>query len=167
MPPTGAGLTLEPGYYAPAGSGLGAVAADGYGGSCCIMLATAALAVGDSVFISAADHVNKGATANLAGTMGVVVGGKGTRGRCYPEVKIGDVAAAVAEDWVIVCTRGKCRVVSDAAVAAGASLGFGATAGRLDDLVTDATTIVGQRIGKSLTAAAGAAVEFDAWIQIH
>lgn len=164
MPPTGSGLTLQPGYRAPGGSGLGAVAADGYGGECHIMLAAAALVIGDAVYISAADHVTKGATANLAATMGVVVGGKATGGRCYPEVKFGASAAAAAEDWVIVCVRGKCRVISDAAVAAGAALGFGATAGRLDDLATDATTIVGLRIGKSLTAAGGAATEFDAWI---
>lgn len=162
--PTGAGFTGLPGYQGPAGSGQGAVASDGYGGDCLVMLAAAALAVGDSVFISAADHVNKGATANLAGTMGVIVGGKGTKGRCYPEVKIGDAAASAAEDWVLVCVRGKCRVVADAAVAAGAALGFGATAGRLDDLATDATTVVGTRIGKSLTAAGGPAAEFDAWI---
>lgn len=165
MPGTpGAGYTGFPGYIGPAGSGQGAVAADGYGGECITMLAAAALAIGDSVYVSAANTVDKGATANLAGTLGVVVGGKATKGRCYPEAKFGTVAAAAAGDWVLVCTRGKCRVISDAAVAAGAILGFGAVAGRLDDLATDATIVVGQRIGKSLTAAAGAATEFDAWI---
>lgn len=164
MPPTGAGLTGQPGYQTPSGSGLGAVASDGYGGDCHIMLAAAALAVGDAVFISAADHVNKGATANIVGTMGIVVGGKATRGRCYPEVKFAEVAAAAAEDWVIVCTRGKARGISDAAVAAGVALAFGGTAGRLDDVTTDATTVVGTRIGKSLTAAGGAAVEIDVWV---
>jgi hypothetical protein len=165
--PSGSGFTGFPGYRGPGGGGQGSVSADGYGGNCITMLAAAALAVGDAVYISAADHVNKGATANLAATMGVVVGGKITKGRCYPEMKIGDAAASAAEDWVIVCVQGKCRVVSDAAVAAGASLGFGGTAGRLDDITTDATSIIGLRIGKSLTAAGGAATEFDAWIELH
>lgn len=162
--PTGAGYTGFPGYIGVAGSSQEAVVADGYGGFCIRMLATAALVVGDAVFISAADHVNKGATANLAATLGVVVGGKATKGRTYPEVKFGDPAAVAAEDWVLVCVQGKCRVLSDAAVAVGAILGFGGTAGRLDDLTSDATTVVGTRIGKALTAAGGAAVEFDAWI---
>jgi hypothetical protein len=160
----GAGYTGFPGYVGAHGSSQEAVAADGYGGFCIKMLAAAALAVGDSVYISAADHVNKGATANLAAGIGVIVGGKATKGRCYPEVKFGETAAAAAEDWVLVCVEGKCRVLSDAAVAAGAALGFGGTAGRLDDLTTDATTIVGTRLGKALTAAGGAAAEFDAWI---
>ena len=99
--PAGAGFTGQPGYWGPAASGLGSVAGDGYGGFCIVMLATAALNVGEAVFVSAADHVNKGATANLAATLGVVVGGKLTKGRCYPEVKIGDAAAGAAEDWGI------------------------------------------------------------------
>lgn len=164
MPPTGAGYTGFPGYHGPAGSGQGAVAGDGYGGKCITMLAGAALTVGQAVYISAANTVQAGATANLAATMGVVVGGKSTKGRCYPEVKFGDTAAAAAGDWVLVCVEGKCRVLSDAAVAVGAILGFGGTAGRLDDLTTDATTVVGLRIGKALTVAGGAAAEFDAWI---
>lgn len=164
MPPTGAGYTGFPGYIGPAGSGQGAVIGDGYGGECLIMLASGALLVGESVYISAANHVNKGATANLAGTMGVVVGGKATKGRCYPEIPLSQVAAAAAEDWVIVCTRGKCRGIADAAITAGAILGFGSTAGRLDDLTTDATTVVGQRIGKALTAASNPADGFDLWV---
>lgn len=163
--PAGSGLTSTPGYRASAGAGFGD-AAGSYGGDCEVILAAGALLVGEAVYISAAGHVNKGATANIVGALGVVVGGKATKGRCYPEVKVGDVAAAAAEDWVLVCVRGKCRCIADAAVAMGVALTFGGTAGRLDDVVTDATTVVGTRIGKSLTAAGGAAAEFDAYIQV-
>lgn len=159
----GAGFTGFPGYIGAQGSSQEVVAADGYGGFCVKMLAAAALNVGDAVYVSAANTVDKGATANIVQSLGVVVGGQTTKGRCYPEASFGTAAAATG-GWVLVCVLGKCRVLSDAAVTVGAQLAFGGTAGRLDDVTTDATTVVGTRIGKALTAAGGAAAEFDAWI---
>lgn len=164
MPQT-AGFTGFSGYIGPAGLGAGSPAS-AYGGIVIPMLATAALNVGEAVYVSAAGHVDKGATANLAAGMGVVVGGQASRWRCYPEVPFGSVAASAAEQWVLVCVYGKARALSDAAVAAGVAVGFGGTAGRLDDLVTDATTVVGTRLGKSLSAAGGAAAEFDVFVSV-
>jgi hypothetical protein len=161
---TGSGFTGFPGYLGPAGSGQDAVAGDGYGGVCVRMLADAALNVGQAVYISAADKVDAGASANLAATMGVVVGGKSTKGRCYPEAAMGAEAAAADGDWVLVCVLGKCRVVANAAVSVGAAIGFSAVAGKVDDVTTDATTVVGQRLGKALTAASSQNDEIDAWI---
>ena len=105
----GAGYTGFPGYIGAQGSSLEAVAGDGYGGFCVRMLAAAALAVGDAVYVNAADHVDKGATANLVAGLGVVVGGKRTGGRCYPEAAFGAVAASAAEDWV---ERNRCKPAS-------------------------------------------------------
>lgn len=161
----GAGYTASPGYLGMAGAGLGDDTL-AYGGFTVPMLAGAAIAVGDAVYLSAASHVSKGVAANNALILGVVVGGKGTKGRTYPEARIGDVAAAAAEDWVLVCFLGKVRAVADAAIAAGARVSFGATAGRLDDPTTDATTVVGTTVGKALTAAGGAAAEFDLLVSL-
>lgn len=157
----GAGYTGFAGYIGPAGSGQGAVAGDSYGGIAIPLLAAEALNIGDAVYLSAANHVSKGASANIAAGIGIVVGGKATKGRTYPEIKFGSVAAAAAEDWVLVCVQGKARALSNAAIAMGAAVAFSAVAGKIDDVTTDATTVVGTRLGKSLTVAGGADVEID------
>lgn len=159
MPATpGSGLTINEGFECLHGP-LGDVT--GYGGTCVMLLATAATLVGEAVYLSSAGHVTKGATANVALSIGVVVGGKATKGRTYPEVKMGQTAAAAAEDWVVVCVAGKVRCIADSAMTAGAAVGFGATAGRVDDLATDATTVVGSRLGKALTVTANPGDEVD------
>jgi len=152
----GAGTNLYPGYNCPSGNGQGDVAG-AYGGDCLPMLAGAALNVGDSVFLSAANTASAGVTGNNALRIGTVVGGKATRGRNYPEVKIGTPAALVAGDWVTVCFDGKVRGVAGAAVAVGDKLGFGAVAGRLITTVAAA----GTQFGIALSAAGGAAAELD------
>lgn len=151
--PVGAGVTLYPGFDAPAGAGLGD-AAGSYGqGQCLQMLAATALNVGDAVYQSAANTVTAGVTANNALRTGVVVGGKTTRGRCYPEMKIGAPAALVAGDWVLVCFSGKVRATAGAAVAVGDKLAFGAVAGRV---ITTAAA-AGTQLGIALSATGGVA----------
>lgn len=146
----GAGSTINEGFETVSGP-LGD--ATGYGGTCVAMLAAAAINIGDAVYQSAANHVTKGATANNALAVGVVVGGRATKGRCYPEVKMGTAAALAAEDWVLVCFTGKVRCVADGTIAAGDKLGFGATAGRVLTVVAAATDIIGTLLGRALGAA--------------
>lgn len=155
MPGTpGSGVTLNEGFECAHGP-LGDTTS--YGGTAIQMLAGAALNVGQAVYQSAANTASAGVTANNALRVGVVVGGKATKGRTYPEVKMGQVAAAVAGDWVLVVWTGKVRYVADGVVAVGDKLAFGATAGRL---ITTATA-TGVILGIALSVVSGAGVEGD------
>lgn len=163
MPGTpGAGLCLNPSYMAPSGAGLGDMTGAYGEGQSLMLIAGAALNVGDSVFLSAANTVTAAVTANNALRIGTVVGGKASRARCYPEVKIGQPAALLAGDYVIVCFSGKVRAVAGAAVAVGDKLGFGAVAGRLITTVAAA----GTQFGIALSAAGGAAAELDVLVSL-
>ena len=149
----GSGSTLFEGYTVISGPYGDAT---GYGGDCALMLAGGTINAGDAVYQSAANTVSQGVTANNALRVGVAVGGKQTRGRCYPEVKRGALVALVS-DWVIVLFSGKARGISDGVVAVGDKLAFGATAGRV---ITTAAA-AGTQLGFSLSASAGAGNELD------
>lgn len=146
----GSGTTINEGFECVNGP-LGD--ATGYGGVAVQMLAAAALNVGDAVYQSAANTVTAGVTANNALRCGVVVGGRRTGGRTYPETKIGTVAASAAGDWVLVVFSGKVRGTAGAAVAVGDKLAFGAVAGRV---ITTAAA-AGTQLGIALSATGGVA----------
>ncbi len=128
----------------------------GVGGDVLQFIAAAALNIGDVVYLSAANTVNKSNTpANYQKFVGVVVGGKATYNQIGTlSTDVGNAAAAANED-VLVQFNGKCWAVADAAVAAGGLITQGATtAGRVDD---SASATQGQIIGMALQAATNAA----------
>lgn len=110
-----------------------------YGGDVAVFTAAAALKVGDLVFLSAANTVNKSNTnADYAACVGVVVGGYSDT---YGMVVADDVTNAVGTQTiasgskVLVQINGIAPVVCDAAVTVGTRVGQGATtAGRVDDI---------------------------------
>lgn len=118
------------------------------------------LLVGDAVYISAANTVNKSATAatTLGAYVGQVISGTQLDGE-YPETlsPIGKTAATVNQK-VLVLFSGFAPAIAGAAVAAGDRLtASGAVAGRL---ITDAAPATGTSMGNAVTAAAGAASGF-------
>lgn len=126
--------------------------------------AGAALNIGDVVYLSAANTVNKSLTAatTLGKLVGVVVGGAKTDMRCISrKLDVGQQAAASGER-VLVQVSGKCWAVSDAAVSAGDILAAGTTtAGRVKTgtITTDlAAGSSGNIVGNALELAGGAAV---------
>lgn len=131
------------------------------GGEVAEFIAAAALNVGDVVFLSADNTVNKSNTAaNYNKFIGVVVGGESTGGYIAQDAQLTGTAAVVAASGVgkkvLVQYSGIARVISDAPVASGIPVTTGTTtAGRV---IGGATAIAGQIIGTSLTTAAGAAV---------
>lgn len=130
------------------------------GGAVYVFSAGAALNIGDVVYLSAANTVNKSATTGtvLGKVMGVVVGGKLTDMRCVSRKLDVGVAAAASGDAVIVQYTGKCWVVSDAAIVAGVPLIPGTTtAGRALTGSFAAAADVGRVLGNALEAAAAAA----------
>lgn len=142
------------------------------GGHTRLFSAGATLNVGDVVYLSAANTVNKSATAGtvLGKVQGVVVGGYRTDMRALTrKLDIGTQAALVNEA-VIVLWAGKYWVVSDAAITAGDLLTAGtATAGRAKTgtVTTDvAAGDTGRLIGNALEAAGGAAVTIMAVIRL-
>lgn len=159
MPPVqpGAGVTWEPGFVV---RGVTPQLSGDVGGNAIVMKAAAALNVGDAVYISAANTVDKGATANLGKRAGVVVGGVKTRWRTIPEMRVGDVAAAAANDLVLVCfVSGVVTVTTDGVVAFGDPLSFAGTAGRVITAAAGGALTAGVRgnvIGSALEASAGA-----------
>src|SRR5690606_17057358 len=96
------------------------------------MLAGAALVIGDAVFVSAANTVNKsGTAANYLGFAGIVVGGTKTGGSAFiGSDAIGKPAAASGE-VVLVQISGSAWVLASAVVAAGAYVIPSATSGKL------------------------------------
>ena len=135
------------------------------GGIVIKLVAAGALNVGDFVFLSAAGKVNKSNTpANYQAAVGVVVGGKNTGMQCFTDwAAAAQISATSADnDEVLVQISGIAYVVSDAAVAVAAWVGPPATtAGRVDD---GANAVAGQRLGKALAAAGGAAVKIPVLI---
>lgn len=123
------------------------------GGETVVMQGAAALNIGDGVFVSAADTVNKSTTVlDYAARAGIVVGGQipaeGNMAVLQDPLDIGEIAAAAANDLVLVCVAGVCRVVADGIIAVGDVVEPDAvTAGR----VSTGTT---QPFGVALEAAA-------------
>lgn len=149
--PTGLGYTGEIGATAPA-----------LGGRIEVFLApTAILLVGDAVFISAANTVNKSIVAgDQVKRCGIVVGGDST-GMAVTTDPVNDVGksacSAAAGQRVLVCVSGVAYGIADAAIAAaGTQLKLGATtAGRL--AAATPTTDAGKIVGINIEVAAGAA----------
>ena len=155
----GSGFTIMPGFI-----GMGTDRAiQNVGGAAYIMKAAAALNVGDAVYISAADTVDKGATAQLGQRGGVVVGGQRTGFRTQPEVKTGAAAANAAGELVLVAFQNAVvTAVSDAAIAVGNPISFAGTAGRVIAAAAGAALNAGVRnniLGTALSATGGAAVD--------
>ena len=174
--PAGSGSAWHPGYQVYSDTPQ----AIGYGGHCFPLEAAAALNVGDVVYVSAANRVDKIATANIGKRAGIVVGGFKTRFRTLPENKVGTVAADAAGQIVLVCFGGRARAVADGVIAAGDRVVAAGTAGRLitgaaltiaaGAVAVTSTAANGDIIsghgensvvGVAATAAAGAASEFD------
>lgn len=134
--------------------------------------AGATLNVGDVVYLSAANTVNKSLTAAtvLGKVVGVVVGGAQTDMKALSSKSDVGLAAALVNERVIVLYLGKYWVVSDAAVTAGDPLTPGTvTAGRAKTgaITTDlAAGDSGRILGNALEAAAGAALTILAFISI-
>lgn len=130
------------------------------GGDVAEFIAAATLNVGDVVFLSADNTVNKSNTAaNFTKFIGVVVGGDSLGGYIAQDSDLKGTAAlqaATVGKTVLVQINGIARVISDAAVASGIPVTTGTTtAGRV---IGGATAIAGQIIGTSLTTAAGPAI---------
>jgi hypothetical protein len=125
------------------------------GGTVLRFTAAAALNVGDAVFVSAANTVNKSATtADYQKFAGVVVGGTNTyMGCCSSTTDVG-VSAADANEEVLVQVNGRVYVVAAAAITVATLLTVATTAGRVDDA---AGATQGQIIGIALQAAGAAA----------
>src|SRR6266496_946549 len=126
--------------------------------------AGAALNVGDAVYVSAAQTVNKSAVAAtvLGKIAGIVVGGTKTYMKAVDRKLDVGIQAAATSERVLVLKVGKYWVVSDAAITAGDIITPGTTtAGRVKTgtVTTDlAAGDTGRLLGNALEAAAGAAV---------
>lgn len=127
----------------------------GAGGQVVRAKAGAALLVGDVVYYtSTAETVNKSATAaDYAAFAGVVVGGRATYDNAMHQADHVGLAAAAADEDVLVQINGIAWVDAGAALATiGASaMASAVTAGRLA-----AGTTAGQVLGKILSTASGA-----------
>lgn len=123
------------------------------GGPTVSFTAGAALKIGDAVYVSAANTVNKSTTA-ADGTKfaGIVVGGGGSFGAGYGIFESNSTGLALVASGKVaeVQIAGVAWVVAGAAIVVGASVGLDTTtAGRVLTNVT-----AGQKIGIALTAAA-------------
>ncbi len=122
------------------------------GGETVVMQAAQALNIGDGVFVSGVDIVDKSTTVgDYAARAGIVVGGQipaeGNMAVLQDTLDIGEIAAAINK-LVLVCVGGICRVVADGIIAVGDVVEPDAvTAGR----VSTGTT---QPFGVALEAAA-------------
>lgn len=124
------------------------------GGQVVRLTAAATLLIGDCVYLSAANTVDKSTTtANYVSYIGVVVGGASTHMQCGSnDSDVGVTAALVGKD-VLVQVSGIAWVPSAAAFDLGDMLQVATTAGAVDDSTTTANCYV----GIALTAASGAA----------
>lgn len=116
----------------------------GLGGIVIRAKAAAVLNIGDAVFISAANTVDKSTTAtDYAKRAGIVVGGENTfQNVLQDDDDIGESAADANED-VLVCIAGMARAVAGAVIAAG------------DRMIADGTTAGRLKVGALLTIASG------------
>lgn len=122
------------------------------GGPTIPFTAGAALKIGDAVYVSAANTVNKSVTAADGGKFaGIVVGGGGSFGGDYGIFESASTGLALVASGKVaeVQIAGVAWVVAGGAIAVGATVGLDTTtAGRV---LTNATA--GQIIGIALTAA--------------
>lgn len=121
------------------------------GGTVVRFKAGAALNVGDVVYISAANTVNKSATtADYAAFAGVVVGGTDTAFDCISnDSDVGIAACSASGEYVLVQVTGLAWVKAAAATAVAKTVGVVTTAGQVDD----STATAGAYVGTSVTAA--------------
>jgi hypothetical protein len=94
------------------------------GGETVVMKAAQPMNIGDGVFISAVDTVDKSTTVlDYAARAGIVVGGQipdnGNMAVLQDPLDIGEIAAAAIDDLVLVCVAGICRGVADGVIAVG------------------------------------------------
>lgn len=134
------------------------------GGITSLFSAGATLNVGDLVYLSAANTVNKSAVAAtvLGKLMGVVVGGWRTDMKALTRKLDVGTQAALVNEAVIVLSRGKYWVVSGAAITAADILTADTgTAGRVKTGTVTTDLVAGDSgriVGNALEAAGGAAV---------
>lgn len=145
--------------------GMSDVDFDSLGGAVFLTRAGAALNLGDVVYRSTATRVNKSTTqTNYAGFCGVVVGGKSlveeAVGHEYHLSSGAIVAAAAANDWVLVQFNGIAYVKSGAGITAGTNFSLMADTGTAGRVI--AGTTAGQMIGTALETAGAANV----WIKM-
>jgi hypothetical protein len=135
-------------------------------GDCLEMLSGAALFIGDFVYISAANTVNKSAVAATvaAAPLGVVVAGYKTNGQYpYTAAPVGVpafVACDAAGQQVVVQYDGLALVYCTGALAAGGTVIPGATAGQVVAGST-AGQIVGFNVGAVLAGAGWALIKLE------
>ncbi len=126
--------------------------AGGVGGETIVMNAAQAMNIGDGVFVSGVDIVDKSITVlDYVARAGIVVGGQipaeGNMAILQHPSDIGEIAAAINKP-VLVCVGGICRAVADGIIAVGDVVEPDAvTAGRVSTGVT-------QPFGVALDAAA-------------
>ena len=124
------------------------------GGQVMTFKAAAALLIGDQVFLSAANTVNKSTTqADYAECVGVVLGGAQIDMYEVAPFNVGAAAAAINE-LVLVAWAGRVTVPAEGVIAAGAIVGASAaTAGAV------VTPAVAGRTALAATTAAGGEVD--------
>lgn len=159
------GSNLQWVLHKPVGStaGDGELGVSGVGGEVKMFTSAAALNIGDLVYFSAADTVNKSAVAATTGIpfAGVVVGGESTNDFIAEDAQLAGAAVVAATSGAgkrtLVQVSGIAWVTSDAAaIAAGLAVTEGTgTAGRVS--VTGATA--GQIVGTTVTASAAGATK--------
>lgn len=133
------------------------------GGSVVSLLAGASLFIGDIVYISALDTVNKTlVAATQLATVGVVVGGDGTNmSVMQDDALIGVTVAATVGQKVLVAVIGIVKVLSDAAITLGNKVApaTATTAGRAKTGLATTDLVAGDSgrlIGTALNTVAGA-----------
>lgn len=121
------------------------------GGKVARFTSGAALNVGDVVYLSAANTVNKSTTsANYAGFVGVVVGGYSTGMRIPPETNVASIAATSGSGQdVLVQIDGIAWVVAEGTITAGTNFSVICTATTAGRVI--AGTTAGQMLGTALT----------------
>lgn len=119
------------------------------GGRTIVLKAAAALKLGDAVYLSAADTVNKSATVgNHDQYIGIVVGGKNTNMEVINDEALVNVATvADADEDVIVQIDGIAYVIAAAAASAG------------DIIIPDTTTAGRVKAGTTATLIVGTLLE--------
>lgn len=144
----------------------------GVGGRCEVFSAGAALNIGDVVYLSAANTVNKSATlaTNLGKVVGVVVGGYKTGMQAISRKLDVGVQAAATDEPVLVQVTGKCWVVAGDTISAGdIIIPSDTTAGRVETgtITTDAAAgNSGNILGNALEAAGAAATVIMARLRL-
>lgn len=127
-------------------------AAGAVGGNISVFTAAATLLVGDAVYLSAADTVNKSATAaNYVGFVGFVVAGDSNQRNLDDAVA---ATAATVGQKVLVQTAGIARAIAGATITAGTNFSVvpsAAVAGRVI-----AGTTADQRLGVAVSTGAAA-----------